>query len=40
MDGRTKYDPRQEIESQTASRRGLTPWLYSTNFIQEEINAL
>ena len=25
INGRTKYDPRQEIESQTASRRCLTP---------------
>ena len=42
MDGRTEYDPIQEIESQTASRRGLTPVLafYSTIFIQEEIHAI
>mgnify|MGYP000905253507 CR=1 FL=1 len=34
MDGRTKYDPRQEIESQTASRRGLTPIFFFFFFIQ------
>lgn len=44
MDGRTKYDPRQEIESQTASRRGLTPifffFIQDPTFIQEEIHAV